>query len=398
MNPILDLGAQALSGHFPKPDESEIARAPLVLGMCSECKLVQLLHSISGDVLYHERYGYRSGINQTMRDHLAGIAAVAEGLVELTNEDIVLDIASNDGTLLHSYKTKGIRLVGVDPSIRQFGHYYRDDIVKVPSFFDASVFRSVFSNEKARVITSIAVFYDLENPHTFVEDVKEILAPDGIWILEQSDLRQMMAANSFDTVCHEHLEYYSFSVLTSLIESHGLRVFNIEMNASNGGSSRLFVCQKGGPFDTNETAIDNVFALEADARLGYLETFDNFRNALEAQRSICLEFIDREKRLGKVFHIYGASTKGNVLLQWYGLGRAQIDAAADRNSQKWGCLTPATGIPILSEEESRAMSPDYYLVLPWHFRDEFESREKAFIESGGRFVFPLPVFEIFPNE
>lgn len=394
---IIDLGEQALSGHFPRPDDPEVARLPLALVKCEGCHLVQMHHSVESSLLYHENYGYRSGINQTMRDHLAGIAQSAENIVGLAVDDVVLDIASNDGTLLASYKTRSARFIGIDPSIRQFGEYYLEGIKKVPEFFSAGAFETALPGQKARIITSIAVFYDLEDPKAFVGDIRQILAPDGIWILEQSDLALMLGANSFDTICHEHLEYYSFAVLKALIEGQGLRVFDVTRNASNGGSNRLFVCHADGPYDRNEDNIGRVEAEEADVGLDDLAAYQKFAEALEAQRAACMAFIRDEKARGKTFHIYGASTKGNVLLQSYGLGAEEIDVAADRNPRKWGCTTPGTNIPIVSEATSRAMEPDYYLVLPWHFRTEFETREKDFIEAGGRFVFPLPEFEVFPD-
>lgn len=394
---IIDLGDQVLSGHFPRPEDAEVASLPLALVKCDNCHLVQLEHSVDINLLYHENYGYRSGINQTMRDHLGGIAEVAKEIAKPTTDDVVVDIASNDGTLLGSYSEGGPQLVGIDPSIRQFGEYYRGDIVKIPEFFSADAFSAQMPGKKAKIITSIAVFYDCEDPRGFVADIKEIMATDGIWILEQSDLKMMIEANSFDTICHEHLEYYSFAVLKALAEGEGLRVFDVTRNASNGGSSRVFVCHADGPYAANAERIDAVLREEAAAGLTGAAVYAEFAKALEHQKRSCLEFIRQEKALGKSIHIYGASTKGNVLLQSYGLGVNEVDVAADRNPRKWGCTTPGTKIPIVSEETSRAMNPDYYLVLPWHFRAEFETREKEFIDAGGRFIFPLPNFEIYPN-
>ncbi len=394
LHTVLDLGNQALTGRFPARDEPDPPMAPLRLIRCDNCNLVQLGHDFDPNVLFRETYGYRSGMNATMTRHLSEIAQQIESRVRLKPADVVLDIASNDGTLLNSYTVKGLRRIGIDPTIAQYQSYYDKDIATVADFFCVEEFRRFFSTEQTRAVTTIAMFYDLADPARFVSDVASILADDGVWVLEQSDLGKMLESHSFDTICHEHRAYYGFSQIRQLVKDAGLRLFDIEFNPINGGSARFFVCHLDGPYTTNENAMSAASQRDDALRRAGLVPFQSFRNAVLELRAKLCEFLQTEVVNGKRIHVYGASTKGNVLLQYFGIGPDLIQAAADRNPVKWGRRTPGTGIPIISEEESRAANPDYYLVLPWHFRDEFISREENFLRKGGKLIFPLPKFEL----
>lgn len=394
---IFDLGPQALAGRFPAANEPDVPKAPLRLMKCRVCGLVQLGHNIDPDELYRSNYGYRSGINMTMRNHLAGISGRAAALTNLGAGDTVLDIGSNDGTLLKSYEVAGISRVGIDPTIAQYQDYYPEDVLTVADFFSAERFRAVSPTAKARVVTSIAMFYDLPDPNSFVAGIAVILAEDGIWIFEQSDLGSMLKAQSFDTVCHEHLEYWALRQIKKVIEAQGLRIFDVELNGCNGGSARVFACHRNGPYPTNEIAVSAAEKREQELGLDQVETFEVFRRNAEDVRTRLRALLEAETAKGRSIHIYGASTKGNVLLQYCGIDNSLVDAAADRNPRKWGCRTPGTNIPIISEEESRAAKPNYFLVLPWHFRAEFVEREADFIAAGGKLIFPLPEIEIYPS-
>ncbi len=395
---VVNLGKQALSGVFPKDINEEVERFSLILVKCSDCGLVQLKHSVSQDLLYHDNYGYRSGINSTMRNHLASIVKSVESKVNLNDGDYVLDIASNDGTLLNAYKNKKLNRFGVDPSSKQFGEYYEEDIIKIPSFFNAEVLKPYTKNNKFKVVTSIAVLYDLEKPDNFVESVKNILDIEGIWVLEQSDLGSMIQANSYDTICHEHLEYYSITVLKSLLAKHEFVIFDADLNDSNGGSHRLYVCNKRSSIKINANKVSSLIEKEKKLSLTESVTYHNFMKSCNSEMNKLKSFIDKETEKGKRIHIYGASTKGNVLLQYCYFNSSQIEMAAERNPRKLGCFTPGTKIPINSEEISRNKKPDYYLVLPWHFKKEFIIREAEFLRKGGALIFPLPKFEIFLND
>ena len=395
---VIDLKQQSLSGYFPSSAETDVEVLPLILVKCAECNLVQLQHSVSQTTLYHENYGYRSGINTTMSNHLASLVRSIENKLNIKDADIVIDIASNDGTLLNSYQNKKLIRIGVDPLAEHLSEYYEPGIKKISNFFNEEVVTPFLSGEKAKVITSVAVFYDLERPKDFVKAIRNLLDINGIWVLEQSDLGSMIESNSFDTICHEHLEYYSLGVINILLKQNNLRIFDVELNASNGGSHRIFACHENSNFETNNRAINHLLSREHRQKLSENETYFEFMQRCEVEMQKLCKFIEKEQAKGKTFHVYGASTKGNVLLQYCGLSAKQIEMAADRNPRKWGCYTPGTKIPIQSEETSRSAKPDYLVVLPWHFRQEFIARETELLKQGTSLIFPLPNFEIFSGD
>jgi hypothetical protein len=395
---VFDLGIHALSGRFPLPTDPEVPCAPLQLVRCDDCGLVQLGHDVAQTELYARDYGYRSGLNATMTQHLAGIARQAEAMVALAPGDTILDIASNDGTLLKSYRCgPEVHKVGIDPSVTQFAEYYRPDILRAPAFFTAATFRKASPTPKAKIVTSIAMFYDLPDPNAFVRDVVSILDPEGIWVMEQSDVGSMLQANAFDAICHEHLEYYGIKQIRSLLEDNGLRVVNIEYNASNGGSSRIISCHAKASYRTDAAALAASAEREQQLALDEVNTYLRFADRVADIGRRLRELLQGARSEGRRVHLYGASTKGNTLLQFFGIGSEAVDAASERNPLKWGRRTPGTNIPIISEADSRRAKPDYLLVLPWHFREEFIERERAYVEGGGRLIFPLPALTVYPS-
>ena len=397
---IIDLGVQSLSGRFPKREESDPPATPLELVKCDvdgkidACGLLQLKHTVSPEEMYAHHYGYMSGINKTMRNHLKDIVKKITEIVNLNEGDVVLDIGSNDATLLKSYNIFGLQRIGIDPTGEQFRKYYTSDIKLVCDFFNIENYRSVMSEKKAKVISSIAMFYDLDKPMDFVRDVKKILHSDGIWVFEQSYMPEMLKKNSFDTICQEHLEYYSLGPIDWMLKKNSLRIFKVEFNEINGGSFRIYACHEDSKFESDTRNIEKIFKTEEKLKLDTIQPYIEFKERIERLRNELITFLTEEKGNGKTIYIYGASTKGNVLLQYYNIDKKLITAAADRNPEKWGHRTPTTNIPIISEEEAREKKPDYFLVLPWHFKEEFLKREKDFLKSGGKFIFPLPEIEI----
>lgn len=395
---VVKLGDQYIGGLIVSEDGSGTIKRqiPLDLVRCdpaldeNACGLVQMRHSVPPKVLYH-RYYYESGINQSMRDNLAGISALAEDTVTLKANDIVLDIGCNDGTLLASYRTQGLRHIGIDPSDVALKARERGFEV-VNDFFSADAFRRVHAQEKARVVTSISMFYDLEDPRAFVTDIASVLADDGTWILEQSYLPAMLDVNSFDTICHEHLEYYSLAVLERLFGECGLEVVDVHLNDVNGGSFRLCVAHAGRVRPSPEAAsrVQELRVREFEMALDTDAPYAEFRANIERIRVELQTFLEKAKAEGKLVHGYGASTKGNTTLQYCGVTGDLLPAIADRNPRKWGSYTIGSRVKIISEEESRAAKPDYYLLLPWHFLAEFKTREKDFLDRGGKFVVPFP--------
>lgn len=390
---VVDLGEQALTGLFPKPGEPDPPKAPLMVVRCTRCGLVQLRHSVSVEKMFSNDYGYRSGINMTMRSHLSAIAADLSRQARLERGDAVLDVGCNDGTLLAAYQVPGLLRIGIDPIAEMFRHEYPSDLRVHTGFFNVPNFREASGRPTARAITSIALFYDLEEPTAFVADIARVLAPDGVWVLEQSYLPSMLTQNSFDTICHEHLEYYALAQIDRLVREQGLRIFDASLNAINGGSFQVWVCHQAASYPANQSAIDKLRQNESRLGLNTDKPYAAFRERVDSIGARLRQFIAGEVKRGKNIYVYGASTKGNVLLQYLDLGADLIRACADKNPDKWQSRTPGTGIPIVSEEEARAKA-DYFLVLPWHFRDEFLAREAEFRAKGGKFIFPLPEVEI----
>lgn len=399
LTPVVSLGDQYISGAFTGPDGRPPVkrRIPLDLVRCDPgldqeaCGLVQLRHSVPPRILYRS-YWYRSGINQTMRDNLAGITRMAEDTVQLQAGDLVIDIGCNDGTLLKSYQTKGLRLLGFDPATNIVEYAKANGVPVVNDFFSAANLRAVYPDEKAKVVTSIAMFYDLENPHLFVSDIKSILHEKGIWILELSYLPTMLQMNSFDTICHEHLEYYSLAPMERLFAEHQLEVVDVTLNDINGGSFRIAVGHAGKvtPLPEARERVQLLRLQEFEMALDTDLPYADFRKNIENVRKNLMTFLKKAKAQRKLVHGYGASTKGNTILQYCGVTPDLVPAIADRNKDKWGSFTIGTNIPIISEEESRKQKPAYYLALPWHFIEEFKKREKEFLGRGGKFVLPMP--------
>jgi len=390
---VLSLGEQYLTGVFPKTIDQNITKGPLDLVWCPDSGLLQMKQSYSLDEMYGENYGYRSGLNASMVKHLTNKIHTLERLASPKENDLVIDIGSNDATSLKAYTSKH-RKVGIDPTGKKFKEYYTKDISLIPDFFSAEVFRKNFPNEKAKIITSIAMFYDLENPVAFVKDIESVLADDGIWHFEQSYMPSMLRTNSYDTICHEHLEFYSLKVVKNLLESCDMRVIDVQMNAINGGSFAITACKKNGSYKSNTPIIEWMLRQEDDMGLDTLKPYRDFEERVFRHRKSLVELIDALVRDNKKIIGYGASTKGNVLLQFCGITPKQIPYIAEVNEQKFGSFTPGTHIPIISEKEARAMKPDYFFVLPWHFKSSILEREREYMEQGGKFIFPLPEIEI----
>ncbi len=401
--PIISLGNLFVSNFVDAP-ESKFVKGPLDLVLCSGkkgCSLLQLKHTISSHLMYRN-YWYRSGMNRTMTLALADIANKAENVVKLANNDIVLDIGCNDGTLLRAYRTKGIRLVGFEPA-RNLVPYAEDGATKIINdFFNFESFQKEFGKEKAKIITSIAMFYDLDEPNKFVSDVAKCLDRNGLWVIEMQYLPVVLLNNAFDCICHEHLEIYSLKALENLLGMHGLEVFDVELNNVNGGSIRTYIRYSGGssikPFEGASERLKKQRAFEQSLGLDKNKIYREFAERVNAIKEKVVSFIKTEKAKGKKIFVYGASTKGNTLLQYFGLDYTLIEAAAEKNPDKWGKKTIGTMIPIVSEEEARRDKPDYFLVLPWHFLKEFKEREKEFLRNGGKFIVPLPEFKILGAE
>lgn len=401
---VIELGEQYLQGSFVKPGKEmpPLRKIRLTLVRCDPtkdekaCGLLQMEHTVPPEILYSS-YWYRSGTNNTMRNHLKGIVEEAVKMLDKPGAR-VLDIGCNDGTLLGFYP-KEFRKYGVDPSdVSQ--EISKKNATIIQDIFPSGELLNALGAEKADIITAIAMFYDLEDPVAFARGIREILAPDGIWIFEMSYMPMMLKMNSYDTICHEHLEFYSLSVIEYILKQAGLKVFNAVTNDVNGGSLRCYATHAGNFKYKDEQYLKNLRKMrqgEFDLELDTDKPYRDFQERIDRHKKELNALLKKLKSQGKKIHIYGASTKGNTILQWCGIDKGVIDYAAERSPDKYGARTLGTDIPIISEEESRAMRPDYYLVLPWHFRKEFMEREKNILKQGTRLIFPLPEIEVFPE-
>ena len=390
---VLSLGEQFLTGVFPTSKDQVVTKGPVEMVWCPESGLVQMKQSYSLEEMYGDNYGYRSGLNQHMVNHLRNKVSYLLRKIETRAGDIILDIGSNDATSLKCYPSH-LRRIGIDPTGKKFKEFYTDDIELVPDFFTAANFRKIFPNDSAKVVTSIAMFYDLEDPVQFARDIESVLASDGIWHFEQSYLPSMLRTHSYDTICQEHLEYYSLIAVKYITEKAGLKILDVEMNDINGGSFAVTVCKKDAKYVPNTGVIDWMLEEELKMGLNTPAPYEEFAKKVIAHKDSLISLLTHLKNQGKKIMGYGASTKGNVLLQYCGIDTKYLDAIAEVNEQKFGSFTPGTLIPIISEKEAKEQRPDYMLVLPWHFRNNILDREKEYRASGGKFIFPLPYIEI----
>lgn len=388
----LDLGKMKLTGVFPKDREDKISSGKISLMMCSNCSLLQLEYSFNHSEMYGDNYGYMSSLNKSMIEHLKNKANNLKNITKLDPGDIVVDIGSNDGTFL-SFFEKKYTLIGIDPTIKKFLGKYRKDIFTIADFFSYEILRKKIK-KKAKLITSIACFYDLENPIKFVEDVYNSLDDNGLWHLEQSYMPAMIKNMSYDTICHEHLEYYSLKSLKFILDKVGFKIINIELNSINGGSFALTVAKNRSFFATDNNSVDWLLNKEQMFKYNNITTIKNFATNVAKQKKLLSDLIKNLIDMKKKVLGYGASTKGNVILQYCKINEKIIPYIGEVNTFKFNRFTPGTNIKILSEKKIKSMKPDYLLVLPWHFRNFIVDKEKKFSKDGGKFIFPLPDIEI----
>jgi hypothetical protein len=390
---VLSLGDQALTGVFPQSADVDVTVGPLEIVWNSDSGLLQLAHVYEPEEMYGDNYGYRSGLNQSMVRHLDNKIHSLERLYDVKPGDTVLDVGSNDATSLKAYTTPSLNRIGIDPTGSKFREYYPDDIKLVPDFFNRANFDRVSGN-RAKVITSIAMFYDLEDPIDFARDIASALAPDGVWHFEQSYMPAMLRLNSYDTICHEHVEYYSLGAIEYILRAADMKILDVQMNDINGASFAVTATHAASSRQPNRAVVDWLLEQEDRAGLNTVEPYRAFESRVFRHREDLRRLLQALRDDGKRVMGYGASTKGNVVLQFCGIDTSLLEAIVEVNPDKFGCVTPGTHIPIVSEEEANRMQPDYYLVLPWHFRAGILQRETAFRDRGGKFIFPFPEIEI----
>ena len=403
---FLDLGKHYISDFYSDPSYYDGRnKYGLELYLDSRIKAVRLKEMAPHNAMWG-KYWYRSGINQSMTLELKNLATEISSRISYKKDDVWLDIACNDGTMFKFIPEEFIK-VGIDPCDDS---YYQESSqlanCVIQDYFSKDAFsRTPYADKKCKVVTSIAMFYDLEHPDVFIRDIRDILEDDGVWVMQLSYTPLMIEQLAFDNVCHEHVYYYSLTSLKTLFEQHDLKIVDAELNDTNGGSVRVYIQHKDASVDSFGTApLRDVCNFRVNSLLEYeknhydltnIDLWNDYQKRIDELKDNVVNFIRTETANGKTVYGYGASTKGNTLLQYFGLDNKDIVAIAERSPYKFGLQTIGTNIPIISEDEMRAAKPDYLLVLPWCFISEFRQREKAFFDDGGAFIVPCPKFEIF---
>ena len=391
---VLDLGDQYLSGIFPKSIDPDMYRGPLKLVKCDEttggCGHVQLEHTFDLPTMYGEEYGYRSGLNASMVKHLQGKYEKIDSFLNLQKRDLVIDIAGNDGTFLGFFSPE-LKLVSIDPTSKKFSKYFKDHVDYIADFFTEKTYRSYFGEQKAKLVTSFSMFYDLEDPCKFAKEVNSVLDPEeGIWVLEQSYMPEMLRVNSFDTVCHEHLSYYGMRQIKYIMDQAGLKIIDFEFNDVNGGSISVVVANKNSKYEEATLMLNDLIQEELDLKLNTTEPWVDFSFRIEECRVNFWKLINQCKEEGLKIAALGASTKGNVTLQTWGITPNDIQVVGEVNPDKDGSFTPGTWIPIKNENVV-IDGYDVFVILPWHFKNFFINSLKF---KGKKLLFPLPNAEI----
>jgi len=381
---IHDFGNHYVSNFVSKNNINKGIRAPLNLIYCNNCKLLQLEHSAPQEIMYKKFYWYRSGVTNTMKVALKDIFLKIKKMSLLEKGDTILDIGANDGTLLKYFKNSGFTTIGCEPAKNLTKELKLNSNYIINDFWKFKYLKDILDKyrlKKPKVITAIGMFYDLENPSKFISDAAKSLDDDGIFVAQLMCLNSMIKQNDLGNVCHEHLEFYSYRTLKFLFENNGFKIMKIEENEINGGSYRIF-CKK------------NIKKSIVYKEKTSLNDIKKFVKRVKENKKKCLNFLEKCQIKGENVFIYGASTKGNTLLQYYGINSKMISFAAERSPEKWGKFTIGTGIKIISEKKARNLNPNYFFVMPYGFIKEFIVREKKWLRNGGKFILPYPNFRI----
>ena len=391
---VINLGKQSLTGVFPKNVKDKVTRGPLIVALCTNCSLLQLRHSYNMEELYGLNYGYRSSLNSSMVNHLKNKAITLVKNYKITKKDFIIDIGSNDGTFLNFFKNYK-NLIGVDPTIAKFKKNYNKEITQIEDFFPSNILNSKIKLKKAKLITSFSMFYDLEDPFEFSCQIKKMLTSDGVWQFEQSYMPFMLKQNSYDTICHEHLEYYSLTIIKKILEKAGFKILDVEFNNINGGSFSVTATHGNSKKKSNQKIINWLLEEERKMELNKPKVYLDFADRTKEHKKSLINLLQKLKRNKKKVSGLGASTKGNVILQYCKIDKSLLESIYEINTDKFGKFTPGSNIKILSDKKISKNNCDYLLVLPWHFKDHIIKKEKKLIQKGIKLIFPLPEIEIF---
>ena len=389
---ILSLGCQKLTGLFPSSSKQIIPEGDLSLVFCEKCKLLQLESSFDPLSMYGDNYGYMSSLNMSMINHLKKKSEKIKRIIKFSPGDIVCDIGSNDGTFL-SFFSKNLTLIGIDPTIKKLKEFYRKDIITIAEFFSFHIIKNKIK-KKIKLITSISMFYDLEDPVQFASEVYDLLDTNGVWHIELSYMPMMIKNTSYDTICHEHLEYYSLESIKYIFDIVNFKIVDIEFNDINGGSISITVAKKESKLEEKGNLVDWLLRKEDLFNYNSLSSLKVFNTNIKKHKKTFTDLLLNLKDSKKKVLGYGASTKGNVILQYCNIKSNLLPYVCDVNPYKEDRFTPGTKIKIISEKKAKTLKPDYFLVLPWHFKNHIINKEINFLKNGGKLIFPMPDVEI----
>ena len=388
---ILDLGEMSLTGVF-EVDGKNVPKSKLALIFCENCSLVQLDKTYNQNEMFGEMYMYRSAVTQTMKNHFKEVIKIAETWIHSLKNKNILEIASNDGTLLNMINEQTSNIVAIDPSAKKYIDNYPNETNVYIDFFDESFLKKYNNHGKYDLIVSLAVFYDIDKPVNFAQTINNILNDDGIWITEQTSSATLIDKKCYDSICHEHLTYFSLETFEKICELSKLKIIDIYRNDINGGSFTIIISKQTSRHKQNDFNIEKYRKYEENLKLNKLKTWENFDNYVQDHKNELTKLIKKENKYGKLLG-YGASTKGNVILQYLGIEDQDIEFILERDENKFGLRTPGSNIPIVSETDGKKLNPSSLLVFPWHFKEEIIQREEAFLKNGGKLIFPLPFIE-----
>ena len=380
---IFSLGNQFISDFVDNPKDN--IQVPLDLVMCQnkDCGLLQLKHNAPPESMWNDHYGYKSRINRLIRENLKDISDNIKELKQLKTTSFVIDIGSNDGTLLDYYSFPNkIQRIGFEPSSNVAKESEEKGFTIINDFFNANAYNKL-TNKKADVITAISMFYDLDDPNQFLQDIKTCLKEDGIFVIQQNYLLSMLEQNAFCNICHEHRCYYSLQSLKYLLEQNGLEIFDVKFNDINGGSIRTYIKHKEYKFYEITNNVSIALQKDIEAGLDTLEPYNKFAERIKNIKEKCINFLKEQKRLDKKVYGCGASTRGNTILQYFEITPELMIAIGDANKEKWGKKTSGSGIPIVSPEEIK--DADYQFVLIWHLFEAIKEKEQ-----NTNFIVPMP--------
>lgn len=393
---VISLESQFLSPTFVKSNiNNKLSEIKIPLTMCicknKECSLVQLRETTDPNLLYTD-YFYRSSTNPMMLDDLKRVVEKSQDFVELKKDDIVVDIGANDCSMI-SFFPKNTQRIGVEPASNIDWSGVDKDITIINDFFPSKKFKNYMGEKKASIFTSCAMFYDLDDPNSFVKSIKENLDDDGVWCVQLSYVLLMIKNLNFYDICHEHLEYYSLHSLQFLMDKNGLDIVHAETNHVNGGSALVFIKHKRSN-STKTKELNQLISLEKEMNLSSAKVYKEFFLEMKKLSSTVTNFIKNENNKKKLVIGLGASTKGNVLLQFFGITKVMLPYISEKQEMKVGLKTLGSDIELISEARARSLNPSCMLMLPWYFKKEILAREKEYLDNGGSILVPMPYAHI----